>query len=585
MGVCRIFDFFGPEEPIKPHVRPSKDLVMSDRLNIAGRKRVAVIGGGIAGVGCAWALSRSRPEWTIDLFEREATLGGNAKTHDWKTRAKGVVTTGLSVLAWPRRLFHNYRALLSAIGVPSTRVSLPFMVETETKAYGKETNGVWDQMSRSSSLQMQFRDQMRRWSRMCDWAAYINDLFNCALDDGTQISMYRSNIFNFLNYITLKQLSRWFGVSERFWSEVVIPVYSSSVLSTTELGRVPAVAVPLLTAIIRLDEPSILDTWGEGHSSRTVFERMIESGQWRNQTGAAVTCVRFESDGKVTVSDTRGASRTFDVVVFACSAHDALAVMPNPSRMQSALLSRVEYCDETCSAFRHGIVHSDASVLPLPHRARLLKHYSNHIRVVQTGPKSNPVWRYIQTFIISSWWPGAKKSLLPMLVTYGAEIADRQGSSADGKVKAKGLIHLGLQVQQPQVRNRWNHPVLCHKNITIAALVAFIQGARNAFYCGSWTTPGNGHDLSLLSGLCVAERIAPGSYPFGDNIDASDDFLRLQSLMKLGRWGWRGDLCRKVLVLVAAVLSLRYLYRKAETGVVLRFASAYVLLRYLTRFL
>ncbi len=40
--------------------------------------RVAIIGGGIAGVSAAWSLHRSG--YAVEIFERGPALGGNAKT-------------------------------------------------------------------------------------------------------------------------------------------------------------------------------------------------------------------------------------------------------------------------------------------------------------------------------------------------------------------------------------------------------------------------------------------------------------------------------------------------------------------------
>lgn len=56
----------------------------------ASRQRVAVIGGGIAGCGAAWALKQSGHE--VVLYEERETLGGNAKTFTWDS--PGNPTTG-----------------------------------------------------------------------------------------------------------------------------------------------------------------------------------------------------------------------------------------------------------------------------------------------------------------------------------------------------------------------------------------------------------------------------------------------------------------------------------------------------------
>ncbi len=56
---------------------------------------VAVIGGGIAGVGAAYALAKSG--YAVTIFEAENVLGGSAKTFLWQTKGGNEgIRTGLS---------------------------------------------------------------------------------------------------------------------------------------------------------------------------------------------------------------------------------------------------------------------------------------------------------------------------------------------------------------------------------------------------------------------------------------------------------------------------------------------------------
>jgi hypothetical protein len=83
------------------------------------------------------------------------------------------------------------------------------------------------------------------------------------------------------------------------------------------------------------------------------------------------------------------------------------------------------------------------------------------------------------------------------------------------------------------VSNERAHPHLSFKNTLIAtAGMRFVQGHKRAYYCSSWTTPGNGQDLSMLSGFCVAAKLG-AAYPFPANRYAADDFQRLKGLMGL----------------------------------------------------
>jgi protoporphyrinogen oxidase len=43
-------------------------------------RKVAIVGGGVAGLGAAWALNKHPDRFDIRLFEANATLGGNAIT-------------------------------------------------------------------------------------------------------------------------------------------------------------------------------------------------------------------------------------------------------------------------------------------------------------------------------------------------------------------------------------------------------------------------------------------------------------------------------------------------------------------------
>ena len=80
--------------------------------------RVAVVGGGIAGSAAAWSLARSG-RFEVELFETAESLGGNAKTQLWEAGERKPLRTGLSVLAWPRVYFKNYRALLRELKIES----------------------------------------------------------------------------------------------------------------------------------------------------------------------------------------------------------------------------------------------------------------------------------------------------------------------------------------------------------------------------------------------------------------------------------------------------------------------------------
>eukprot|EP01047_Picozoa_sp_COSAG01_P038092 COSAG01_NODE_3069_length_6640_cov_2.893441_8_plen_162_part_00 len=117
------------------------------------------------------------------------------------------------------------------------------------------------------------------------------------------------------------------------------------------------------------------------------------------------------------------------------------------------------------------------------------------------------------------------------------------------------------------VDNRWGHPCFSTRNLLVCFAMRWVQGRDGVFFCGSYTvrerhvcaalsphvrvgcarsafaghatesrvalgcqTPGNGHDLSLLSGLVAAHCIG-APYPFASYYAAARDFELLRSIM------------------------------------------------------
>jgi hypothetical protein len=210
----------------------------------------------------------------------------------------------------------------------------------------------------------------------------------------------------------------------------------------------------------------------------------------------------------------------------------------------------VQYTSSYDTSYDRGIVHSDASLLPAgesdeqggPWREELLANFSNYIKV---GERDGGGRFYENTFILSSWVPGVQvlkraaaastaastAAVPPMLVTYNPH------------------REIDPSLVVGEVRNRANHPCLSVQNLALAFLLRLLQGGHSGshYFCGAHTTPGNGHDLSLLSGLIAANAIG-AEYPFDpkpgtegiidlDKVDrplevkARADFNRLRAIM------------------------------------------------------
>lgn len=516
--------------------------------------RVAVIGGGIAGVSAAWALQElgaSLPEGApaieVHLFEERPVLGGNAKTHLWAPLGNkdddAAVRTGLSVLGWPAAYFKNYEVLLERLGIAREAVRPKFAVSTDgetlTWAHG-EANGRWSA-------------DMQKWDRGVAAIRAVNDWFGRTLPafaerlmgawsplgvpppSDAPPSFYEVSMLSPMNLIPAKfVMCTVFGVSQEFWQTVVVAVYSSSFL-TGILNDVPAVIIPALDDIISVgtsDPVKSLNTWTE--NSSVVFAALAERIGSRNITvGANIDGfeVVHGNDGRSRqrVVLRGGAIREFDFTVFACPASsvDKLTAQTRPVRTMlfNTVIGSIRYETERDRNFVHGDIHTDRDVLPAAiQKTYFSKRFSNYVRVLdrQRGLCCN-------VFTLGTWIPPALAHAEALLRSKSQNSVGQltmetthSGGALDLYVSYDAYNNSNLSVRpddgRPQVRprpqyvagevdNSFAHPVLSPKAMALAASLALLQGQHGVFYCGSYATPGNGHDLSHLSGLAAAAAV------------------------------------------------------------------------------
>lgn len=452
------------------------------------RESVAIVGGGIAGVGAAWALHRSG--FPVTVFEKADALGGNARTHGWRVGDE-VVESPLLVIAWPMQYYHNYHALLAELGVQTTTLPLAY--------YVNHPEGVFRQDGHST-LDRRFERDFARWRRLIAFTGRINDFF---LGRSKQRSMYDFSYFNPLNLVPLYWLARLFGVSRDFWDKIFVPVHASTLI-TTKMRGLPAVVAPLVESIVALDRPGRMNTWVG--APRQVFDAMVADFASDVHCGCEIVGVRREGD-RFRLRSKDGRTFHADRVLFACQAPAVRDALEDATWLERTLLSRVHYVDDHDSTYGRCVIHSDASIFPEKDRDEILANYNTYLETDEQG-------RLECTFVLSAGNPNLAPHGHPMLVTFNSH---------------KAIDRVEGELTLPRA-----NPELSLHNLMNVVLFRAIQGKRGIHYCGSYTTPEGAHDLSFLSGL-VAARTLGADYPFDlDDHGAVEDYHQLQRLM-LGR--------------------------------------------------
>ena len=346
-----------------------------------------------------------------------------------------------------------------------------------------------------------FAKDFRRWKRLVAFVTRVNDFF---LSGDKHDSLYHFSYFNPLNVIPLYWLARLFGVSRRFWDTIFVPVHCASFI-TTSMRSVPAVILPLLESIVPLEEPTRMGTW-EG-PPRLVFDRMTAPFADNVHLDHEVTSVGRSGDG-FTISDSEGRAYEVDEVVFACDSTSVLRALDSPTWLQRVLLGNAQYVDDVDPTFSSFVVHSDPRVLPEKYRTRILEEHNTYSELDDAGNLEC-------TFVISAQNPNTKNAGIPMLVTFNSK---------------KSLEEVQARIDLP-------HPThtLSLRNLIIMWMMRFLQGRGGVHYCGTFTTPEGGHDLSFMSGLVAASAIG-APYPFPhDDPNGLADFNQMQRMMLRGR--------------------------------------------------
>ena len=88
------------------------------------RKRICIVGGGISGLGAAWALSHHPDLFDFELWEKNPRIGGNAVTVDIPQDDGSTIPVDISVTAYIPTVYHHYVNLLARYGIAALCVGV-----------------------------------------------------------------------------------------------------------------------------------------------------------------------------------------------------------------------------------------------------------------------------------------------------------------------------------------------------------------------------------------------------------------------------------------------------------------------------
>ncbi|MXV16110.1 NAD(P)/FAD-dependent oxidoreductase [Hufsiella ginkgonis] len=299
--------------------------------------KTAIIGTGIAGMGCGHFLHR---ETDLTFYEQNDYVGGHTNTVTVDENGKPVyIDTGFMVFNY--KTYPNLCKLFTEINAPVKKTDMSFSVQhvpSGLEYSGSSVNHLFAQ--RKNIFNLSYLRMLRQISRFNKESVRI-------LDDP------RYADYSIGRYI------REFNFGEEMLWKYLVPM-SSAVWSTPMEQMLDFPAVTLIRFFLNhgflgLDTQHQWYTLEKGSQSyREILIRPFKDKIYLNRGAVKVS----RANGKAVVHASDGSQEVFDRVILACHADQALALLEQPSNEEDRLLSTFKY------QYNKAVLHTDESIMP-----------------------------------------------------------------------------------------------------------------------------------------------------------------------------------------------------------------------------
>lgn len=329
-------------------------------------KSLAIIGTGIAGMGCAHFLQRN---YKVTLFEQNDYVGGHTNTvtaREPGTNRELPIDTGFMV--FNRVTYPHLCRLFETLDVPVKQTDMSFSVSDQR--YGIEWCG--------SSLNHLFaqRRNLLKWSflKMVKNIDRFNREAVAALGDP------ETALLTMGDYVKKR------GYGQNFLEMYLVPMGGAvwSMPPAEMLGFPAATLLRFFHNHGFLGLNTQHQWWTVDGGARQYVQRLIAPWWERIQVGVGAAKIEREA-GTVRVTTTNGQRLAFDSVVLAAHADQSLKLLADPTTAEREVLGRFHYQDNLAT------LHTDEAVMP---RTRLAWASWNYETAVTSGGELDPATHY-----------------------------------------------------------------------------------------------------------------------------------------------------------------------------------------------
>lgn len=419
-------------------------------MNSESPWKIAVVGGGVAGIAAAHLLQQRHD---VTLYEKNDYVGGHTHTSviDSGPDAGTPVDTGFIVLN--DRTYPLLTRFLAALQVPIGKSDMSF-------SYTCKRTGLQYASRNLNTLFAQRGNLLKPgyWRFLFAIAR-----FNASTRKGLAAGSLRG--------LSLGEYLRREAVLPALIESYLIPM-AAAIWSTPDARMMDFPAESFFRfmenhgLLSATDQPQWYYVQGGSHSYVKSF---LERFRGRVFTNRPVARVRRTETGPV-LTFAGGGEETYDAVVIAAHADEALGLLADPSPEETATLAPWSYNRNRV------VLHTDISFLP-------------------ENPRARASWNYVREWNVA---PDA-----PVTLTY------HMNRLQDLKTQEDYCVTLNPLRPIPPERVigefLYTHPMYTPKAVAAQPLLPSLNGRHRTFFCGSYFGYGF-HEDALRSAVQVAEK-------------------------------------------------------------------------------